>query len=329
MAGDLKFSGITKKKQTMKKILVLGYAGILILSIAACDNTKKGRNSSKYIIPKENGRIIMAYKAFEDFLDSDKSWASYKKILLDAYPEMQEVHDKQLSWGTIDSVKFRGEVRNFKKEDFEHYFTQYDEEFLNILYDSVIGNAHKVLAPVSDNPVDLCLYLPYGGCFINPKADRNTIFISLYINPADVKKIMIHEYSHNLHFQRRPDEQMSLKSELVAEGMAVYLTTLIDRDFTLLNGIPFMPETSVKWCIANEQLIKDSIYPELNDTSNSYMFKYIADGSIAKPPEGFVEKTAYFAGYRVIESCVSKGMKLEEICSLNSDQVIEKSGYFK
>ena len=74
MAGDLKFSGITKKKQTMKKILVLGYAGILILSIAACDNTKKGRNSSKYIIPKKNGRIIMAYKAFEDFLDSDKSW---------------------------------------------------------------------------------------------------------------------------------------------------------------------------------------------------------------------------------------------------------------
>jgi uncharacterized protein YjaZ len=313
----------------MKKVLVLGYAGILILSIATCYNTKTGENSSKYIIAKDNGRIILAYKAFEDFLDSDKSWASYKKILLDAYPEMQEVHDKQLSWGTIDSVKFREEVRNFKKEDWEHFFTQYDEEFLNILYDSVIGNAHKVLAPVSDNPVDLCLYIPYGGCYINPKTDHTTIFISLFISPADVKKIMIHEYAHNLHFQRRPDETMSLKSELVAEGMAVYLTTLISNEFNLMNAIPFMPETSVRWCIANEQLIKDSIYTELDDTSNSYMFKYIADGSIAKPPEGFVQKTAYFAGCRVIESCVGKGMKLEEICSLNSDQVIEKSGYFK
>jgi hypothetical protein len=33
------------------------------------------------------GRIIKAYNAFEYFLDSDKSWDNYKKILFDAYPE--------------------------------------------------------------------------------------------------------------------------------------------------------------------------------------------------------------------------------------------------
>lgn len=54
----------------------------------------------------------------------------------------------------------------------------------------------------------------------------------------------------------------------------------------------------------------------------------ISDGSFAKSPEGFVQKTAYFAGYRIIEECINKGMKLEEICKMKSEEIIEKSGYF-
>ena len=46
------------------------------------------------------------------------------------------------------------------------------------------------------------------------------------------------------------------------------------------------------------------------------------------PPKGFVEKTGYFAGFRIIKACIKKGMKLEDICSLNSYTVIAKSGYF-
>jgi len=78
----------------------------------------------------------------------------------------------------------------------------------------------------------------------------------------------------------------------------------------------------------NEQLIKDSIMHELNDTTMQIFTRYIADGSFAKPPEGFVQKTAYFAGYRIIEECVKKGMTLEDICSLNSETVILESSYF-
>lgn len=59
-----------------------------------------------------------------------------------------------------------------------------------------------------------------------------------------------------------------------------------------------------------------------------FMYKYIADGDFATPPEGFVQKTAYFAGCRIIENCVNNGMKLEELWSLNSDEIIEKSDYF-
>ena len=66
-----------------------------------------------------------------------------------------------------------------------------------------------------------------------------------------------------LHIQRRPEEPFNLKREIVSEGMAVYLTTLIINDPDLSKSIPFMPESSVKWCLANEQLIKASIKTEL------------------------------------------------------------------
>ena len=90
-----------------------------------------------------------------------------------------------------------------------------------------------------------------------------------------------------------------------------------------------MPETSVKWCFENEQAIKSSIKAELNDSTFNCLKKFIADGPVSTPPPGFVEKTGYFAGYRIIQECINKGMKLEDICSLTSDEVITKSDYFK
>jgi hypothetical protein len=110
--------------------------------------------------------------------------------------------------------------------------------------------------------------------------------------------------------------------------MAVYLTTLINN-VEISKAIPFMPESSVKWCFENEGLIKEALKPELNDSTFISLKKFIADGSIASPPPGFVEKTAYFAGYRIIDACVKKGMSLKEIASLASDTVIDISGYFK
>jgi uncharacterized protein YjaZ len=176
--------------------------------------------------------------------------------------------------------------------------------------------------------VDLCLFLPYGGCFIIPGEGKCTIYISLLINPDEVPKIMIHEYAHNLHIQRRPVEPFNLKREIVSEGMAVYLTTLILKDPGLSKSVPFMPDSSVKWCFKNEQLIKTAIKTELGDTTFNCLKKFIADGPVSTPPKGFVEKTGYFAGYRIIEACIKKGMKLEDICSLNSDSVLAESGYF-
>jgi uncharacterized protein YjaZ len=309
-----------------KQIIILLFP---LLFFVCYNNLKAQSNNSRYIITKDNGRIIKAYNAFEDFLDSDKSWESYKKILFDQYPEMKAVHDKQLSWGSIDSLKFPEEVKDYKKEDWEKYFTQYDDKTLNILYDSVLARENKILKPLNNNPIDLCLFLPYGGCFVIPDQDKSTIYISLLIDPNDAQKIMVHEYAHNLYMQRHTVEPFRLAREIVSEGIAVYLTTLTIKDMEIYNAIPFMPESSVKWCFINEPVLKDSIKAELNDNTLSSLKKFIADGSVATPPTGFVEKTGYFAGYRIIESCIKKGMTLEEICSLNSDAVIEKSGYFK
>ncbi len=288
-----------------------------------------GPNPNDYIIPKKNGKIILAYKAFMDFLNSDRSWKSYKSILLDPYPSVQKVHNRQIEWGSVDTIKFPNEIKNFKKEDFEKYMSQYDLRTINYLYDSVIEMSHKVLPPLGKKKVDLCFFLPYGSCFVIPEDSLNTIFISMYINPNDVEKIMAHEYAHILHFDRCPKEPLTLKREIVYEGMAVYLTNRIIKNIEVSNSIPFMPKSSFEWCLKNEQMIKDSIKSELTDTTERLFKRYISDGSYAEPPVGFVQKTGYFIGYRIIEKCINKGIPLEEICSLESEMVIKKSEYFK
>ena len=312
----------------MKKTLISIFFFVLLFVFSCSNDITAQNNISENIITKSNGRIILAYKLFEDFLNSDKTWESYRKLVLGSCPEMQAVHNKTLSWGSIDSIRFPEDVTKFKKADWEQYFSEYDRKTLDFLYDSLIARANKTLAPLNHNHVDLCLFLPYGGCFIIPGERKCTIYISLLINPDEVPKIMIHEYAHNLHIQRRPVEPFNLRREIVSEGMAVYLTTLILKDPGLSKSVPFMPDSSVKWCFKNEQLIKTTIKTELGDTTFNCLKKFIADGPVSTPPKGFVEKTGYFAGYRIIEVCIKKGMKLEDICSLNSDSVLAESGYF-
>jgi uncharacterized protein YjaZ len=110
--------------------------------------------------------------------------------------------------------------------------------------------------------------------------------------------------------------------------MAVYLTNRILKDIEVSNSIPFMPKESFEWCLKNEQLIKDSIKLELNDTAMRLFKRYISYGDWAEPHKGFVQKTAYFIGYRIIEKYINKGIPLEEICSLESEMVIKNKRIF-
>ncbi|MBN1998589.1 hypothetical protein JW935_13605 [candidate division KSB1 bacterium] len=179
---------------------------IILVAVTTCTNPEKISAESTNITPKENGRIILAYKAFEDFLDSDRSWETYQKMVFDRFPEIKYLHARQISWGAIDSLHFPQDLKKYNKQELQHYFDQYNEKMLNDLNDTVIKKARQVLPPVDEKPVDLFLFFPYGSCLINPEADKSTIYISLYINPQDVKKIMLHEYAHDLHIQRRPKD---------------------------------------------------------------------------------------------------------------------------
>jgi len=255
----------------MKQIILCVFVLASVRNIV-CTNELSAQNiKPEYIISKDKGRIILAYKLFYDFLNSDKSWGSYRKIVLDSCPEMLAVHNKTLSWGAIDSVRFPSEIAKYKKDDWTQYFKKYDIKTLNFLYDSLISKADRILKPITSTPVDLCLFLPYGGCFIISGSERSTIYISLLIDLSEVPKIMIHEYSHNLHIQRRPVEPFNLRREIVSEGMAVYLTTLILNDPGLTKSVPFMPPTSVKWCFENEKMIRDSITADLSDTTFNWL----------------------------------------------------------
>lgn len=305
---------------------VVLFAAIAFLIGGNGANAKQ--NTQKYTIQKDNGKIILAYKAFEDFLNSDRSWKSYRSILLDAYPSVRKVHEREIAWGTLDTARFQSDIKNYKKEDYAKMLTQYDDKTVNYLYDSVIVRAHKILPPVKNKEVDLCFFLPYGGCFVIPEENLNTIYISMHIDPRDAEKIMAHEYAHILHIDRKPNEPLTLKREIVSEGMAVFLTNRILEGIEVSNSIPFMPKTSFEWCLRNENMLKDSVRLELQDTSMRLFKRYISDGSYADPPVGFVQKTGYFVGYRIIEACFNMGMTIEEICSLNSESVIRKSGYF-
>lgn len=107
----------------MKKSVIISLFPILLIIVAGSGNLSAQKENRENIIIKDYGRIILAYNVFEDFLNSaDKNWENYKKTVLEAYPEMQAVHNKTLSWGAIDSIRFPKEVANYKLADWESYF---------------------------------------------------------------------------------------------------------------------------------------------------------------------------------------------------------------
>jgi hypothetical protein len=53
---------------------------LIIFILLPQSGCNRAENINQYIIDKENGQIILAYKAFEDFLDSDRSCEIYNII---------------------------------------------------------------------------------------------------------------------------------------------------------------------------------------------------------------------------------------------------------
>jgi len=57
----------------MKKTFVGIFILVSLLNIISTDNLSAQNLKPEYVISKDNGRIILAYKVFEDFLNSGKT----------------------------------------------------------------------------------------------------------------------------------------------------------------------------------------------------------------------------------------------------------------
>lgn len=284
--------------------------------------------SQRYSIQKPYGEILLTYKSFADFLASDRSYAAYQQIMFANYPELTALHSRRLTIGAIEQRAFQHSLKNYSMEQFNSYTSRLNEAELEIVFQEIITSANQILAPQNNKTTKLVLFLPYNSIFVIPGEMEHTIYASLKISPQKYRKLLAHEYSHLLHMDRKPKEGFTLARELVSEGLAVYLTLKILTDLTPQQAIPFMPKRSFEWCNQNEQLIKSQIKTDLLDSSNTLMANYFADGKVASPPVGFVEKTGYYIGYKIIEAAINKGYRLEQIAALDSSTVISISGYF-
>ena len=186
----------------------------------------------------------------------------------------------------------------------------------------------KILAPLGN--VDFCLFLPYvKDCFVQKVNGKQTIFISIKYNIEEMDLILIHEYAHCLHHQRRPDEASILKKWIVSEGIASFFPIILSENCSIYDGLWMMPKENIDWCMKNERQIIDSIFLDIEKNGLEISKKYIAGGEgFATPPIGFPEKTGYYIGYRIIERCLAKGISLTELCSMDSKTITDISEIF-
>jgi uncharacterized protein YjaZ len=309
----------------MYKYVILS---ILVFILTYCTN-EKNKDNEKVIIAKDNGNIILAYKGFEKFLKSEKNWADYEKYVLNAFPALMMMHQRYIKYGIIDSALFRNEVSNYTLDDFKPYLDNMNEDQINTLYNSVIKQMDNILAPTEE--IDVCLFLSNGkDCFMQDVSGRQTVCISIKYDIEIMPLIMIHEYAHCLHHQRRVKEPSLLKRWIVSEGIASFFPILVSHEYSIYDGLWMMTKDNIDWCMENESQIIDSLILDLDKTGIEITKKYIAGGEgFANPPRGFPEKTGYYIGYQIIEKCLNDKISLSELCKLDSETIIDLSGMFK
>ena len=308
----------------MKKIIFIFVSIFILIS----DINLKGQNNESVCIPKENGNIILAYKGFETFLNSEKTWNDYNEDVLGGFPTLASIHHRYIHDGLIDSTLYPKEISDFTMDTYKPYFDRIDEAQIVNIYDSVIKSMNQLLPP--QGAVDICFFLPYGkDCFVQDVSGKKTVFISIKYDIDEMDYILIHEYAHCLHHTRRPEEPSVLKRWIISEGIASVFPVLLSENRTIYDGLWMMPKENVDWCIQNEQQIMDSIYVDLDKNSDEIGRKYIAGGEgFSTPPKGFPEKTGYYIGFRMIEKCLNSGISVAELCSLSSTAVMKESGMF-
>lgn len=297
---------------------------LLLLTLMNCTDKQK----NKHVTHLKNGSVIFAYKGFEQFLQGKKNWKNYRKKALIPFSSMKKIHQRYIEQGLIDSIYFKGKLTQYSKSEFQEYFSKFDGKHITRKYKETISEINSLLPALE--PVDICFFLPYGkDCFVQEVNGRQTIFISLKYGMEMMEKIIIHEYAHCLHFQRRIKKNKTLKEWIIAEGIASYFPKFLSKNTSIYECLWMMPKENIEWCIKNEDRIIDTIFKELDKKGLHPLKRFIAGGKgFSKPPNGFPEKTGYYLGYRIIEQCINENLSIKQIFHLHPNELVDTSNIF-
>jgi uncharacterized protein YjaZ len=112
---------------------------------------------------------------------------------------------------------------------------------------------------------------------------------------------------------------------IVAEGFAMNFAQQITNCPREL-AIPTNPKNII-WYDDHEEIIKEEIAQHLNDSDEEALLRYVGGFPMGRPPEGWPILTGYYVGYNIVKECLNE-YTLQEIVSMDVDEIIEASGYF-
>ncbi len=295
--------------------------------------------------------LFLAYKGFKNFLEGSPTWEDYKRKVIDPYPALWNFH---LVFGVMmgGMEKIKRLVSAISPQRYLDVFNRVKEERLCEIYDSVMAGCSGVLRPMEEVDVYFVLsqFMPVSMSV--PASGKMNVVLSVAYDMQQIPLVLSHEYAHCVFVPRMTEqgevqkftdelskerfEQLiwqlwfnrPLKWGMVNEGFASFFPRLVSSECSVYDALWMMPKEAVDWCMKNERQLKDNISKNLEERGMEVMRKYLLAGSLSRPPEGFPEQTAYYVGYRVVESCLEK-TSLERLFSLGIGGIISTSRYFR
>jgi uncharacterized protein YjaZ len=299
------------------------------------------------------GMLHLAYNGFKAFLEGPLTWENYKQKVIDSYGDA--LWNFHLFCAVVMNKRLadiKEMITSLAPSQYLEVLEETNDEKLEAVYESVASKSEAVIQPLSDVDVYFVLTpLPKFCCSIPANGKLNAV-ISVRYNMEHMHLILAHEYAHCIfapymagykqiaEFTERSSEQKfrqfmaklyferPLKFQIVNEGLATYFPRLLFPQLAIHDLLFMMPPDAVTWCVEHERMIKATMGEDLELGGMESSGRYLLDGPMANPPDEFPAKTGYYAGYRVIKSCL-KNMALEELLSLDVDGIIRESKYFK